>query len=125
MGKGCRLDLGFRYVIGETMFMYRKFPLFTKYMFFHPDGYEGKSFRFSTDLEKVGVEWDVAIQHGTYVDVISEPIEIHRPKYGAISVIRIRADVATDYHTIIKEFWVPVNCIIETSDNERQISMVH
>ena len=94
-------------------------------MFFHPDGYEGKSFRFSTDLEKVGVEWDVAIQHGTYVDVISEPIEIHRPKYGAISVIRIRADVATDYHTIIKEFWVPVNCIIETSDNERQISMVH
>ena len=94
-------------------------------MFFHPDGYEGKSFRFSTDLEKVGVEWDVAIQQGTYVDVISEPIEIHRPKYGAISVIRIRADVATDYHTIIKEFWVPVNCIIEASDNERQISMVH
>ena len=107
------------------MFLYKKFPLFTKYMFFHPDGYEGKSFQFSTDLEKVGVEWDVAIRHGTYVDVISEPIEIHRPKYGAISVIRIRADVATDYHTIIKEFWVPVNCIIETSDNERQISMVH
>lgn len=98
--------------------MYQKIPLFTKFMFFHPDGYEGKSFQFSTDLEKIGVEWDVSVRHGTYVDVISEPIEIHRSHYGKMSVVKVRADVATDYHTIIKEFWVPVHCVVKLEDNE-------
>lgn len=104
--------------------MYHKFALFTQFMFMHPDGYEGKSFQFSTDLEKVGVEWDVSITQGTYIDVLSEPIEIHRPKYGKIEVIKIRADVATDYHTIIKEFWVPVSCVVKLEENETQGSQL-
>lgn len=96
-----------------------KFPLFTKFMFFHPDGEMGKSFNFSSDLEKIGSEWDVAIQNGTYCDVISDPVKIERPKYGIISVVKIKADIATDYHTIIKEFWVPVTCIIEVQKENK------
>jgi hypothetical protein len=97
--------------------LYQKFPLFTKYIFLHPDGYEGKLFNFSSDLEKIGIEWDVSIRNGTYIDVISEPIEITRPQYGAISVVKIKADVATDYHTIIKEFWVPITCVVKVENN--------
>lgn len=107
------------------MFTLMKFPLFTKFMFFHPDGLKDKSYNFSSDFEKIGLEWDVSIRNGTWVDVISDPVEISHPKYGIISLVKIKADVATDYHTIIKEFWVPVNCIIETSKDERQISVVH
>lgn len=104
------------------MFMYQKFPLFTRFAFYHPDGYEGKSYQFSTDLEKIGIEWDVSILQGTHVDVISEPVEIHRPKYGKISVVKIRADVATDYHTIIKEFWVSSHCVVSLENNETSSS---
>jgi hypothetical protein len=96
------------------MFLYNKFPIYTKFMFFHPDGDVGKSFNFSTDLNKVGLEWDVAIRNGTGVDVVSEPVTINHTKYGTINLVKIKADIATDYHTIIKEFWVPTSCIIET-----------
>jgi len=96
--------------------MFTKFPIYTKHMFFHPDGEVGKSFNFSTDFNKIGLEWDVAITNGTGVEIISDidPVTIDHPKYGIISLVKIKADVATDYHTIIKEFWVPANCIIET-----------
>jgi hypothetical protein len=84
-------------------------------MFFHPDGETGKSFNFSTDLKKVGSEWDVSIRNGTaIIDVVSDPVTISHTKYGLLSLVKIKADVATDYHTIIKEFWVPTTCIIET-----------
>ena len=92
-----------------------KFPLFTKFIFCHPEGIEGKSYNFSSDFEKIGSEWDVSIQNGTGCDVISDSVKIVHPKYGELELIKIKADVATDYHTIIKEFWVPVNCIIEPS----------
>jgi hypothetical protein len=92
-----------------------KFPIHTDFVFQHPDGIEGKSYNFSSDLDKVGSVWDVSIRNGTGVDVVSEPITIDNAKYGMISLIKIKADVATDYHTIIKEFWVPINCIIESS----------
>ncbi len=96
-----------------------KFPLFTKFMFFKLPGEKGDLYKFSSDLEKIGLNFDVQIQNGTYVDVISEPMEISRPKYGGtISVIKIRADVAIDYHTVIKEFWVPINCIMKVEGNE-------
>ncbi len=98
--------------------LYQKFTIVTKYMFFNPDGEKGKSYNFSTDFDKIGLEWDVSIRNGTYVDVISKPVEINHPKYGIISLIKIKADVATDFHTIIKEFWVPVNCVIYLENNE-------
>lgn len=97
--------------------LYVKFPIYTKHMFFNPAGKMGEAFRFSSDLEKIGSEWDVAIANGTYVQIISDPVEITRPKYGTFSVVRIKADVATDYHTIIKELWVPVICIVDLENN--------
>lgn len=97
--------------------MYVKFPITTKHMFFRLPGKKGDSFGFSTELDKIGVEWDVSIRNGTYVEVISDPIEIEKQPYGKMSVIKIRADVATDYHTIIKEFYVPTICIVEVKDN--------
>ena len=100
------------------MFLYQKFPIYTKYRFFNPDGEIGKTYNFSSSLEKIGLEWDVAVRNGAYVDVISEPIEIRRPQYGTFSVVKIKADVATDYHTIVKEFWVPTMCVIEVSNGE-------
>jgi hypothetical protein len=93
--------------------MYTKFPIPTKFMFFKLPGESGHAYKFSSVLEKIGIEWDVSIQNGTYVDVISDPVEIKDSPYGDITVVKIRADVATDYHTIIKEFWVPVDCIID------------
>lgn len=101
------------------MYMYQKFPMFTKYMFFKRPGEVGDSYNFSTDLEKIGIDWDVSIQNGTYVDIISEPLEITREKYGTIWVVKIKADVATDYHTIIKEFWVPTSCVFEVVKTEK------
>ena len=97
--------------------LYVKFPIPTKHMFFRLPGKKGDAFGFSTELEKIGVELDVSIRNGTYVEVISEPIEIEREKYGKISVVKVRADVATDYHTIIKEFYVPAACIVEVENN--------
>ena len=70
-------------------------------------------------MEKIGSEWDVGVQNGTYVDLISEPVQIDRPKYGGIiTVIKVKADVATDYHTIIKEFWIPTNTLVSI-ENEK------
>lgn len=96
--------------------MFKKFIIPTDHMFFHPAGERGHVYKFSTDLEKIGTEWDVAIANGTYVEVISAPVEITRPQYGQITVIKVKADIATDYHTIIKEFYVPAFCIIKSED---------
>jgi hypothetical protein len=97
----------------------------TKHRFFNPAAEEGYLYSFSTDLEKIGLEWDVQIQNGAFIEVISEPLHIQRPKYGGmISVTKIRADVAQDYHTILKEFWIPTVCIQEVKD-ERQVPLVH
>ena len=98
--------------------MFYKFPLYTKFRFFRQGAELGQAFSFSSDLEKIGLEWDISIKNGTYVDVISEPLQINRKLYGTISVVKIRADVAQDYHTIIKEFWVPVHSIIKLDNNE-------
>jgi hypothetical protein len=94
--------------------LYYKFPITTKWIFSHPDAKKDQLFKFSTDLNKVGVEWDVSIKNGTVVDVISDPVTIDSDKYGTVELIKVKADVATDYHTIIKEFWVPVNCVVES-----------
>jgi hypothetical protein len=91
-----------------------KVPTSTKHRFFNPAAEEGYLYSFSTDLEKIGLEWDVQIRNGAYIEVISEPLYIQRPKYGGmISVTKIKADVSQDYHTIIKEFWIPTACILE------------
>jgi hypothetical protein len=104
------------------MIPYFKYPIHTNFMFFNIRGDTDESFKFSTDLEKIGTEWDVEIKNGTFVEPISEPVEIDRPKYGGmISVIKIRADVAHDFHTIIKEFWIPTSTLInvEQKPNEQ------
>lgn len=89
------------------MFLYHKFPLYTKYKFVNSSYELGHAFKFSSKLEKIGLEWDVPLLNGTYIEIISDPIEIIHPQYGTISVIKVKADVATDYHTVIKEFWIP------------------
>ncbi len=81
-------------------------------MFFKLPGEKGDKYRFSSELECIGLKWDAEIQNGTYVEVISDPLEINTFKYGIMSVIKIKANVSEDYHTIIKEFWVPAKCII-------------
>lgn len=84
------------------------------YIFFKEPGVKGDLYKFSSDLDQIGISFDVEIQNGTHIEILSVPISIDRPKYGGlINVIRIRADVATDYHTIIKEFWIPVDCLKE------------
>jgi hypothetical protein len=95
------------------MLPYVKFRIPTKFIFFNPAGGKDEAFSFSSDLEKIGTEWDVRIKNGTFVELISDPVQIDRPKYGGIiSVIKVKADVATDYHTIIKECWVPTCAIV-------------
>lgn len=48
-----------------------------KEMLFQPPlSTKGHMFSFSSTLEKIGHEWDVELQSGTYVLVISEPVEI-------------------------------------------------
>jgi hypothetical protein len=93
--------------------MYMKFPMHTEFMFLKSPGETDTSYKFSSDLEKIGSEWDVEIQNRTYVEIIEGPIKIEGTPYGALEVFKIRADIATDYHTIIREFWVPVDCIID------------
>lgn len=102
--------------------MYQKFPINTGFIFQHPDGVPGKAFKFSSELDKVGVEWDVSIRNGTYVEIISDPVVIERAPYGALTLIKIKADIATDYHTIIKEFWVPADCVVKVEKNVPQSS---
>ena len=95
--------------------MYQKFPIPTEFMFYHPDG---GSFTFSSDLEKIGIENDVAIRSGTYIEVISEPVTINRPKYGGdITVVQVQADIATDYHTIVRKFWLPTSLVVKLEEN--------
>jgi hypothetical protein len=85
-----------------------------KVLFFNTMGTENELFGFSTTLDKIGVELDVSLRNNTQVLILSEPLEINVPKYGGvISVTKIRADVATDYHAIIKEFWVPTATLSE------------
>ena len=98
---------------------YVKFRVPSKFIFFVSSGKPDEMFKFSTDLEKIGMEWDVGIKNGTYVEPISEPVQIDRPKYGGIiTVIKIKADVATDYHTIIKEFWIPTSTLVSIEDEK-------
>jgi hypothetical protein len=95
------------------MLGYVKFQVPTKFIFFNPSGEKDEPFSFSSDLEKIGTEWDVRVKNGTFVEPISEPVQIDRPKYGGIiSVIKVKADVADDYHTIIKEFWIPTMTLV-------------
>lgn len=96
--------------------MYTKFIIPTEHIFFHPSGKMGEAFRFSSDLEKIGVEWDRAIRNGTYVEVVSDPIEVTKEPYGTFKVLKIKADVATDYHTIIQELYVPAFCVVKAED---------
>lgn len=105
------------------MLPFVKFRLPTKFIFFNPTGEQNQPFRFSSDLEKVGTEWDVSLRNGSYVEPVSEPVDISRPQYGGIiSVIKVKADVATDFHTIIKEFWIPTIALVplEQSNHETQ-----
>lgn len=100
--------------------MYFKFPMFTKFLFFKEGHGEDESFSFSTDLDKVGSVWDVSIKNGTFIDVISDSVTIDSPKYGMITLVKIKADVATDFHTVIKEFWVPTSCVHRVEKDETQ-----
>jgi hypothetical protein len=92
--------------------MYIKFPIYTKFCFKH-FGENGDSFLFSTDFKKIGSVFDVSIQNGTGIDIISDTITLDHPKYGFMSLIKIKADIATDYHTVIKEFWIPIDCVVD------------
>ena len=80
-------------------------------MFFKYPGNKGDLYKFCPNLEKIGSEFDTQIQNGTYVDIISDPVEAWHPHAGVLSVIKIRADISVDYHTIFKEFWVPVDSV--------------
>lgn len=100
------------------MFPYVKFTTATEHLFFHPKIPIGKEFKFSSDLEKIGLEWDVSLANGTYVELISDPIEITKEPYGVLNLIKVKADVSTDYHTIIREFYVPVDFIVKAEDYE-------
>jgi len=91
------------------MIAYQKFTIPTNVIFLRSANKIGMSFNFSSNIEKIGIEWDVSIKNGSYVSIISEPIEVDHPKYGILSVIKVKADVAADYHTVIKEFWVPID----------------
>jgi len=79
------------------------------YIFIRPDEEFGKRFNFCTELDDIGTgKFDVSLANGSKVEVVSDPVEIYREKYGGnISVTKIKADIAIDYHTIIKEFWIP------------------
>ena|ERR1700723_3410931 len=107
------------------MFAYQKFSAFSKFRFIYPGANEGQLFAYSTDLEKIGIQNDVSVPNGAYVNVVSEPILIKRDKYGGtISVIKVQADVAIDYHTVVKEFWVPTQYIIKIGTNAAQNSQL-
>lgn len=94
-------------------------------LFFHPAGAEDEVFGYSSTLDKIGHELDVKLRNNTIVMVVSEPVVIDVPKYGGlISVTKIKADVSTDYHTIVVEFWVPTITLVEIVD-ERQVPVVH
>jgi hypothetical protein len=84
-------------------------------IFFNSLGERGDLYKFSSLLKNIGIEFDVEFQNESYVEVISDPVEIDHPKYGLLSVTKVRADVALDYHTIMKEFWVPTICLLEES----------
>jgi hypothetical protein len=95
--------------------LYTKYPLFTEFVLFNLAGDIEKSYGYHSDIEKIGIERaEIAVKNGTYVKKISEPVEIDIPKYGKISVIKVLADIATDYHTIMAEFWAPTASVIET-----------
>lgn len=84
-------------------------------LFLMQGGAEDEVFGFSSTLDKIGIELDVGLKNNTMVLVLSEPVVIDVAKYGGlISITKIRADVSTDYHTIIMDFWVPTTTLVET-----------
>ena|SRR5271154_4465129 len=95
-----------------------------KARFFRSDGEADQMFAFFSTLEKVGVEQDCKLRNDSIVVVISEPVEIESEKYGKISLIKIRANMAPDFHLIMGEFWVPTITLVGIED-EGQILVVH
>jgi len=87
--------------------LYIKFPTIKKFIFINPSAKKGILYGFSSILDKIGIENDVSVPNGSYVDVLSDPIEINCNKYGKLFVSKVKADVSIDYHTVIKEFWIP------------------
>ena len=86
-------------------------------MFINPEGEKGDIYKFCTELEKIGAEFDVSLANGSFITPISDSIEINHPKYGPMMVTKIKADVATDYRSILKEFWIPSEFIVRLKDD--------
>ena len=89
--------------------LYHKYNIFNDAKLVFPDGVA--AFSFSSDLDQIGTLFDVTVAAGTRVGILSDPITLTHPKYGILNIQMVEADVATDYHTIIKKFWIPIEFI--------------
>lgn len=102
--------------------LYFKIPIPTKFIFSKPLEEKGALCGFSSVLHKIGIENDVVLQNGCYVEVLSEPLKINSPKYGELIISKIQADVSTDYHTITKVCWIPTQYITEIKEINEHIN---
>lgn len=87
-----------------------------KALFFRPDQDANQMFNFSSTLEKVGEGWDCQLKNNSIVLVISESIEIIHTKYGKMTLTKIKANMAPDFHIIVGEFWVPTIFLTNIED---------
>lgn len=87
-----------------------------KARFFNPNGAADEVFSFSSTLEKMGAEWDCSLKNNSIVIIISEPIQIDSPKYGKMWLTKIKANMASDFHLIMGEFWVPTITLVDIED---------
>ena len=88
------------------------------YLFMMPGLPDDADFGFASQFEDIGHvdKHDVRLKNATKVLILSEPAIAEHPTLGPLWVTKIRADVSRDYHTIIKEFWVPTNLLIKLDD---------
>jgi hypothetical protein len=87
-----------------------------KALFSRPDGDDDQMFTFSSTLEKLGEEWDCSLKNNSLVLVISDPVNLVHTKYGRMTLIKIKANMTHDFHTIIGEFWVPTIFLADIED---------
>lgn len=87
-----------------------------KALFFRYDGNDDQMFGFTSTLEKVGEEWDCEVKNKSIVIVMSDPVEMIHTKYGKMSLTKIKANMAPDFHIIVGEFWVPTIFLTNIED---------
>lgn len=86
-----------------------------RFLYSNPDALENDWLRFSSELEKIGKDWDVQIRNNTEVIFIEGPIYLTTEKYGIIQVAKVMGE---------KPMWIRTDHLIPLDTGDSPLYLV-